>query len=60
MEDLRLEKPAWSEAEDGLRKCSDSTVCLKREFTCSRRSRTARVKSVFTCLSGVNGLLNLN
>ncbi len=28
MEDLRLEKPAWSEAEDGLRKCSDITVCL--------------------------------
>ncbi len=51
MEDLRLEKPAWSEAEDGLRKCSDNTV---------RRSRTARVKSMFTCLSGVNGLLNLN
>jgi hypothetical protein len=34
-----LEKPAWSEAEDGLRKCSDNTVCLKREFTCSRRSK---------------------
>ena len=60
MEDLRLEKPAWSEAEGGLRKCSDNTVCLKREFTCSRRSRTARLKSMFTCLSGVNGLLNLN
>ncbi len=55
MEDLCLEKPAWCDAEVGLRKCSDITVCLKREFTCSRR-----VKSIFTCFSGVSGLLNLN
>jgi hypothetical protein len=60
MEDLCLEKPALSEAEEGLRKCSNIAVCLKREFTCSRPSRTARVKSIFTCLSGVYGLLNLN